>query len=115
MTCSRGSSNSNDRGNTRDRAARRAWLVKTFRANVDLGLVEAGEAWCFRTVERGEGLPACRCYCCGVLLTEETVTVDRIIPKVDGGTYRRNNIRPACGHCNSSTGGSLAGKRKKTA
>lgn len=52
-------------------------------------------------------VPACRCYRCGDLLTADTVTVDRIIPGCKGGTYRRNNIRPACGSCNSETGGSL--------
>jgi 5-methylcytosine-specific restriction endonuclease McrA len=83
----RGTSNSNQRGNTRDRAARRKWLVKTFRADVTF-----------------EGLPACRCYRCGTLLIESTVTVDRIVPGCRGGTYRRNNIRPACSVCNTATG-----------
>lgn len=43
------------------------------------------------------------------------LTIDRIIPGCYGGTYRRNNIRPACGPCNSDTGGALAAtpKRKK--
>jgi hypothetical protein len=27
-----------------------------------------------------------------------------------GGTYRRDNLRPACGRCNSATGALLAGK-----
>jgi hypothetical protein len=44
-----------------------------------------------------------------VLLTVDTVTVDRIIPGCKGGTYRRNNIRPACAKCNSTTGGGLRG------
>jgi len=59
------------------------------------------------TVTVGWGIPACRCYRCGVLLTEDTVTVDRIIPGCQGGTYRRNNIRPACGSCNSREGGRM--------
>lgn len=46
----------------------------------------------------------CRCYRCGKLLTADTVTADRIIPGDAGGTYRRDNIRPACGPCNSITG-----------
>jgi len=83
----RGTSNSNQRGSTRDRAARRKWLVETFRADVDF-----------------HGAPACRCYRCGRLLIEATVTVDRIVPGCQGGTYRRNNIRPACSTCNSVTG-----------
>lgn len=61
----------------------------------------------------GEGEPACRCYRCGKLLTVDTVTVDKIIPQVDGGTYRRNNIRPACSKDNSETGGALAAKPKR--
>lgn len=59
-----------------------------------------------------EVVPACRCYRCGKLLSVETLTVDRITPGCEGGTYRRNNIRPACGPCNSSTGGRLARRSK---
>lgn len=84
----RGTTNGNARGNVRDRLARRIWLVLTFRSDefVD-GVIET-----------------CRCYRCGKLLTVKTVTVDRIVPGCHGGTYRRNNIRPACGTCNSATG-----------
>lgn len=67
------------------------------------------------TVPHGEGATACRCYRCGTLLTVDTVTVDRIVPKVHGGTYRRSNIRPACLRCNSSTGGQLAAARRRRA
>lgn len=81
----RGTSNRNVRGNSRDRAARRAWLVRAYQS------------------DRGAG--TCRCYRCGDVLTAETVTVDRIIPGCQGGTYRRDNIRPACSGCNSETGG----------
>lgn len=83
----RGTTNRNSRGNTRDRKARRCWLVLMFRANV-----------------RHRGRAACRCYRCGTLLTVNTVTVDRIIPGCDGGRYVRNNIRPACSLCNSEVG-----------
>jgi hypothetical protein len=91
----RGTTNSNARGSSSDRLARRRWLVEKFRANEDCG---GGHA----PIQ-----PACRCYRCGQLLTVQTVTVDRIIPGCQGGTYRRNNIRPACGHCNSETGAVL--------
>ena len=77
----RGTSNSNVRGNSRDRAARRAWLLATF----------------------GDGV-TCPCYRCGCELTGSTLTVDRRVPGARGGTYRRSNIRPACGGCNSETG-----------
>lgn len=87
MTTRRGTTNRNQRGGSHDRRRRKAWLVQTYRANVDV-----------------DGQVACRCYRCGALLTVETVTVDRIIPAVQGGTYRRANCRPACGGCNSETG-----------
>lgn len=113
MPVTRGTTNRNDRGNTEDRRRRREWLVLTYRANVDviryypsrLGKTVAAQG------PLGSGQPACRCYRCGFLLTVDTVTVDRIIPGCKGGTYRRNNIRPACAGCNSETGGPLA-KRK---
>lgn len=79
MPVIRGTSNSNVRGNSRDRLARRQWLVETFRADADH-------------------------YRCGCLLTVNTVTVDRIVPGCHGGKYVRNNIRPACGPCNVATG-----------
>lgn len=81
----RGTSNSNARGNTRDRRSRRAWLLKTYES------------------DQGEG--TCRCYRCGNVLTDLTVTVDRIVPGCEGGRYVRNNIRPACLRCNAETGG----------
>lgn len=119
----RGTSNGNARGSSANRRARRAWIMITFAADVP---------------------GFCRCYRCGrllfnlddhpdapvngfthkiltdsgILLRMETVyplTTDRIIPGAKGGTYRRNNIRPACAGCNSETGGALAshpGKRK---
>lgn len=96
----RGTTNQNARGNAADRARRRAWLVETYRADQDVQMVDP-----FGTPTMlGIGAPACRCYRCGTLLTVDTVTVDRIIPGCRGGTYRRNNIRPACSSCNSITG-----------
>lgn len=86
--------------------------MRTYRADRDLLQLEA---WQFtptgmepRYIEVPKdagGVMACRCYRCGYLLTEDTVTIDRIIPGCQGGTYRRTNIRPACGPCNSETGG----------
>ncbi len=101
----RGTTNRNDRGSSEERRRRKAWLLETFRANVDAypssyGLREQS----IRGVPLGQGVPACRCYRCGDLLTLETLTVDRRVPKALGGTYRRDNIRPACGTCNSETG-----------
>lgn len=113
----RGTSNGNDRGSSAARAARRAWLVETFRANSDLSSYTVQpHPWYPPTREMvpfGSGEPACRCYRCGLLMTEDSLTVDRIVPGCDGGTYRRNNIRPACGPCNSETGGKLAHRKAK--
>lgn len=104
----RGTTNKNVSGNNEDRKRRRAWLVETYRADVDVPDFEVEGYPLTVGVALGLGAPACRCYRCGCLLTIDTVTVDRIIPGCYGGTYRRNNIRPACGPCNSSTGAALA-------
>ena len=99
MSTYRGTTNRDDRGNVHDRRRRREWLVSTFRANVDV-----------------HGQPACRCYRCGDLLTVDTVTVDRRVPGCEGGTYwDKGNLRPACGTCNSETGGHLGAERKRLA
>lgn len=114
----RGTTNRNARGSSESRRRRRVWLVETYRANVDYpevpeyaerALVAPGPVHFGAAL--GHGVPACRCYRCGCLLTVDTVTVDRIIPGCKGGTYRRNNIRPACGTCNSETGGALRGTK----
>lgn len=55
----------------------------------------------------GDGELACRCYRCGGLLVAATLEADRIVPGAKGGTYRRENIRPACGPCNRITGNQL--------
>ncbi len=106
----RGTTNGNARGSSEDRRRRREWLVETYRADADVypgyEFVEL-ESGLRVEAAFGSGIPACRCYRCGVLLTVDTVTVDRIIPGCKGGTYRRNNIRPACGPCNSETGGGV--------
>ena len=112
MSSRRGTSNGNARGGADARRRRREWLVATFRSDTDI--IPSGIPGFSFTVLVGEssyGIPTCRCYRCGTLLTVDTVTVDRIIPGCQGGTYRRNNIRPACGKCNSITGGSVRGKK----
>lgn len=117
----RGTSNGNSSGSAEDRRRRRAWLVEVYRANVDVIRVfwpstmewteHEWNATIAALADRWERVSACRCYRCGVLLTVASLTVDRIIPGCHGGTYRRNNIRPACGPCNSETGGALASGR----
>lgn len=107
MTATRGTTNSNRRGSSDDRRRRREWLVETYRANRDVWPGDDGRPLTKTGIRFGDGVAACRCYRCGLLLTASTVTVDRIIPGCRGGTYRRNNIRPACGDCNSETGGGV--------
>ncbi|NUP32073.1 MAG: HNH endonuclease [Streptomycetaceae bacterium] len=121
----RSTSNRNARGNTIERRRRREWLVDAFRADVDVIIVTWPEGhtsqWTWRPeIERDPRLaravnwvrmPACRCYRCGNLLTVDTVTVDRRLPGVHGGTYTAENCRPACGHCNSSVGGKIGAAR----
>lgn len=89
MKSRRGTTNSNARGSSRDRAARRAYLVRVYESNLGPG--------------------SCLCYHCGELFTVDTVTVDRIIPGCRGGRYVRSNIRPACADCNSETGARVRG------
>lgn len=135
----RGTSNSNDRGNTKDRAARRAYLLRTYRADFDMVVVTyAGtrrnpqqRVFAFKATEDAVAMfnarlawdseivdvkvvPACRCYHCGMLLHEGTLTVDRIKPGCQGGTYRRENIRPACGQHNSELGAPLRSTSGRT-
>lgn len=130
----RGVSNGNERGNSKARAARRAWLLETWAADVKLIKVTYADgstvvvkpeptadlrwwrSWIgvlpsvspIAEIVAAEEVPTARCYKCGDLLHDGTITVDRIIPGCFGGTYRRDNIRPACGLHNSSTGGALA-------
>lgn len=123
MTTKRGTSNGNSSGNSEDRRRRKAWLLETYAADTtawvyvfsdgathvtDPGWVPV-RTWLEPYILR-EDVPACRCYRCGKLLIFETLTVDRITPGCHGGTYRRNNIRPACGPCNSETGSRLRRK-----
>lgn len=77
----RGTTNRNDRGNTADRRRRKLWLLAHF----------------------GDGLAA-DCHHCGRRLFYSSLTVDRIVPGIDGGTYARGNIRPACLSCNAREG-----------
>lgn len=85
----RGTSNTNARGSSEDRRRRKVFLLNKF----------------------GNGKTA-PCYRCPTALDFVTITVDRIIPGCEGGTYRRDNIRPACAPCNSETGGKLGATRR---
>lgn len=64
------------RGNSYARRARKMWMLATW----------------------GDG-EKCPCVFCGRIVDFETVEADRIIP---GGSYRRENVQPACKPCNLS-------------
>lgn len=68
----------NTRGNSKDRAARRQWMLRHF----------------------GNGITA-PCWECRTPVTDNTIVVDRIIP---GGRYVRGNIRPHCHPCSRLQG-----------
>lgn len=89
---SRGTTNTNCRGSSKDRRARKLWLLEEF----------------------GDGTTApCSFEGCPEVLTFDTITVDRFpISGVDGGRYIRGNIRPACGFHNSQDGARIAQQRK---
>lgn len=92
MTTHRGTSNSNSRGGSKDRRIRKQWLLDTF----------------------GDGVSAPCSFGCGEHVTFDTITVDRFpISGIEGGTYKRGNIRPACGPCNSADGSALGHRRRK--
>jgi 5-methylcytosine-specific restriction endonuclease McrA len=46
------------------------------------------------------------CWRCGGYAN----SVDHIVPVALGGTHHLTNLRPACGHCNSSTGASMGNR-----
>ncbi|MBB5167116.1 hypothetical protein [Mycobacterium sp. AZCC_0083] len=71
----RGHRNSNERGSSAQRRARKQFLLDKF-----------GD---------GETAP-CSEEGCGAVLTLTTMFCDRIIPAHKGGTYARNNIQPHC-------------------
>lgn len=89
----RSTSNGNSRGSSHARRVRRRWLVEEFG---DGELVA-----CYLQVSR---------FCLWVL-DVDTVSPDRLVLGADGGSYRRGNIQPACGPCQSHQGGQLGGRR----
>lgn len=65
------------RGNNKDRAARKMWMLSCEKFGGD-----------------GTKVP---CFYCKAMVDYDGVQADRIKP---GGTYARINIRPACSNCN---------------
>lgn len=94
----RGTTNRNARGGSDARRARKRWLLSP----------EAGFG--------GDGERVrCTTPGCQELLTFETVTVDRIKAGIEGGTYKRDNIRPKCGPHNYGEGAELGHQRRRDA
>jgi 5-methylcytosine-specific restriction endonuclease McrA len=89
VTARRGTTNRNARGGSPERRRRRQWLVETFG--------DGEHVACFRQCS-----PKCL-----YVLDVHTVSADRIVPGALGGTYRRENLQPACGPCQSYSGGLL--------
>jgi hypothetical protein len=53
----------------------------------------------------GDGTTVACAFGCGLMLVMDTITLDRFpVSGYDGGTYRRENVRAACGPCNSQDG-----------
>lgn len=91
MTHRRGTSNSATRGSSKDRAARRAYLLATY----------------------GDGV-TCQCHTCPAVLDDSTITVDRVIPGVLGGSYfDKPNLRPQCHPCSRRQGAAVAALMKE--
>jgi hypothetical protein len=67
------------RGSSRDRRARKQWLLTRF----------------------GDGIN-CPCFWCGRPLSLFTLQQDRLVA---GGPYRRDNLVPACAGCNIARNG----------
>lgn len=83
-TAERGTTNTNDRGSSYDRRARKLYLVR----------------------EYGDGKSA-PCYSCSQKVSGVRLEADRIIPGILGGTYQRTNIRPCCPTCNIRSGNAV--------
>lgn len=94
MTCTRGTSNGNASGSAVSRRKRKQRMLAP----------HGGHGGTGTTVP---------CYRCQVQLTCDTLTVDRIVAGMDGGSYAWGNVRPACQGCNIKTGNQLRDHRRK--
>lgn len=90
----RSRSNRNDRGSSYSRRRRREWLVEEYG--------DGEHVACF--LQRSP-----RCL---YVLDVTNVSPDRIVLGVDGGTYARGNILPACLPCQCHQGGQVGPARK---
>jgi 5-methylcytosine-specific restriction endonuclease McrA len=83
------------RGSNRNRRQRKVWLLATF--DPDLG---PDKARCALRLSAA----------CAEVVTFGTVTADRIDP---GGTYRRENVQPACRPCQNTQGALITRERRQ--
>jgi hypothetical protein len=91
----RGTTNRNERGSSAARRLRKQWLLDTFGDGTTAPCMIQFDTHCLE------------------LVTLATLTVDRFpAPSIDGGTYARDNIRPACQSCNSRAGTALRETRR---
>ena len=104
---------------TETRRRRRAWIMEAWAADVP-GLVRCYR--CGKHLYNPDTPPVPLMVDGDVLVVSGNqhdytqaapLTVDRIIPGCKGGTYRRDNVRPACADCNSVTGGGLRSNNRK--
>lgn len=85
MSSTNGRCNTNERGSSYARRARKLWLLSP----------EAG--W------GGDGIDV-PCHECGVLVELEDLVADRIVGGELGGRYTRDNIAPHCLLCSCRQG-----------
>jgi hypothetical protein len=90
----RGTSNGNESGSSYARRSRKRRMLQPYGGHGG----------------NGSQVP---CYRCQLPLTFATLTVDRIVAGMDGGTYCWSNVRPACGACNIKTGNQLRDHRRR--
>jgi hypothetical protein len=90
----RSRSNRNDRGSSYSRRRRREWLVERFGDGVHVA--------CF--LQRSPH--------CLYVLDVDNVSADRLRLGVDGGSYKRSNIQPACLPCQCHQGGQVGPAQK---
>jgi 5-methylcytosine-specific restriction endonuclease McrA len=83
------------RGNSRDRARRKVWLLETF--DTDLG---PDRARCHLKVSA----------VCSEVVDRYSLTADRINP---GGTYAHENVQPACRPCQNTQGALITRERRQ--
>ena len=132
----RGTTSKDKQGNSEARRRRKVYLLETYASDVQMIKVkwrETGEITVeafvisleqlleYDGVEEAEYVPTARCYRCGDLVWFGTISVDRIVPGAvktarfpKGGSYVRENIRPACDDCQEKTSHEVHAKARLT-